>query len=161
MESAFALGCAASRVFPLYSRKTAAGSDKNTDLVVEFVFVDNKAHKLSPSDVTCLTATAQSIRTAAKIVDMPCSEMHVNTFLDVSIFFGHPLCISSLLSIPGLLRTQPEENVEIHVSKKTKINIAAIFYRYSAFLCQLYYNQSNNYFHTLKIESGFKSITYM
>lgn len=83
VKSAFALGCAASRVFPLYSRKTADNA-KNTDVIVEFVFVDNKSHKLSADDVNCLTASAKSIRLAAKIVDMPCNEMHVNAFLDVS-----------------------------------------------------------------------------
>ena len=83
VKSAFALGCAASRVFPLYSRKTPADT-KNTEVIVEFVFVDDKSHKLSADDVNCLTASAQSIRLTAKIVDMPCNEMHVNAFLNVS-----------------------------------------------------------------------------
>jgi len=81
VKSAFALGCAASRIFPLYNRKKDEQKDQ-CDVIIEFVFVDDKDHVLSENDVTCLTASAESIRLAAKIVDAPCNEMHVNAFLD-------------------------------------------------------------------------------
>jgi len=80
-KSAFALGCAASRVFPLYNRKKEEKKE-NVDIVVEFVFVDNKDYSLTTEEVNCLVASAESIRLTAKIVDMPCNEMHTNAFLD-------------------------------------------------------------------------------
>jgi len=80
-KSAFALGCAASRVFPLYNRKSEERKEA-VNLVVEFVFVDCKDSSLTVEEVNCLTASAESIRLTAKIVDMPCNEMHTNAFLD-------------------------------------------------------------------------------
>lgn len=80
-KSAFALGCAVSRVFPLYNKKMDS-SEAPINLTVEFIFPNDKNEKLSENDINCLTAASQSIRLTAKIVDMPCNEMHTDAFLD-------------------------------------------------------------------------------
>ena len=78
------MGCAASRIFPLYNRKQ---DEKKVDVevTIEFVFVDDKDYKLTAEEVKCLTASAESIRLVGKIVDMPCNEMHTDAFLEVGI----------------------------------------------------------------------------
>jgi len=79
-KHAFALGCAVPRMFPLYNTKTSGGETSKT-ITVEFVFTGAEKDALSDKEIACLTAAAESIRLAAKIVDAPCNEMHTNGFL--------------------------------------------------------------------------------
>ena len=96
-----ALGCAAARAFPLYSRKTdGAGSSKTEPRVVSIGFVLTKVGgaaggdpaPLTEEDIACLTAVSEGVRMAAEIVDAPTNEMHTDTFLDVRIIMYVP-CI--------------------------------------------------------------------
>lgn len=80
----YASACAVSRAFPVYSRKTGRDNDE-VQANVEFVVVENdKIVKifLTESDIECLTNVSESIRLAAKIVDMPCNEMNTLHFLE-------------------------------------------------------------------------------
>lgn len=80
-ESAFALGCAVPRVFPLYNTKTGS-NDNDVTITVEFVFIGADKSPLQDDEVDCLHAASQSVRLAAKIVDIPCNEMHTDAFLE-------------------------------------------------------------------------------
>ena len=84
-KSAYALGCAVARNFPLYNRK--ADAKDVVDVTVEFIFPEDRNNKLTGEEIKCLTVSGESIRLTAKIVDMPCNEMHTDAFLDVRIIF--------------------------------------------------------------------------
>ncbi len=80
-EHAFATGCAVARALPLYARKSegaddAAGSTKK-DVAVAFLAPDS-----SSFDHEQISATAEGIRWAASLVDMPTSELHTDAYLD-------------------------------------------------------------------------------
>lgn len=47
-----------------------------------FQYLDADA-TLSEEDLACLTSVMNSIRLAARITDMPCSEMNTETFIKV------------------------------------------------------------------------------
>ncbi|CAH1779273.1 unnamed protein product, partial [Owenia fusiformis] len=92
--NAFASACAVARAFPLYSRKSGVGLTKRT-VTVEFIFVgENSEDPLSDKDLQCMTDTAYAIRLAAKIVDIPCSEMHTDAFIQEITTVGKELGIS-------------------------------------------------------------------
>jgi probable aminopeptidase NPEPL1 len=80
-KDAFTCGCAIARCFPLYSLKTNPTAKLSKKITVEFVIVDGQ--HMTEDDIKCLTTTAESIRLAAKIVDMPCNEMHTDKFIEV------------------------------------------------------------------------------
>lgn len=80
----FASACAVARAFSLYSRKSG-GADDVVWANVEFILFENDTislNALTESDVACLDATANGIRCAARIVDMPCNEMNVTHFIE-------------------------------------------------------------------------------
>lgn len=54
---------------------------------------------LDTSDIECLTVTAEGLRLAARIVDTPCGEMHVDAFLEASpvVSFQSTLVLRILL----------------------------------------------------------------
>ena len=80
----FALGCAVARSFPLYSKKSALKSCKPSTVTVEFCFKDGEdTSPPTETEIACLTAAADGIRLAARIVDTPCNEMHTDIFLQV------------------------------------------------------------------------------
>ena len=77
-----ASAAAIARTFPLFSRKSKAKSSKRT-VTVEFVLTDKGDKSLSDKDATSLSVMAESIRLSAKIVDIPCNDMHTDAFLEV------------------------------------------------------------------------------
>ena len=77
-----ALGAAVARIYPLYNKKTTLSNTART-VTVEFLFVGENKNALSKCEVQCLTASAESIRLAARIVDTPTNEMTTNTFVKV------------------------------------------------------------------------------
>jgi len=89
----FASASAVARAFPLYSRKTNQANAANADnhevdkksmpytVTVEFILVGDVTTPLSPKECKLLEQAAESIRTAARIVDTPCSEMNTDHFL--------------------------------------------------------------------------------
>jgi len=78
-----ASGSAVARILPLYTSKSGAPSDKGS-VTVEFLLVGADSEGgLSASDVASLAEVSQGIRLAAKIVDMPCADMHTDAFLEV------------------------------------------------------------------------------
>ena len=79
----FPLGCAVARAFPLYSQKTSSKCYKETTITVEFCFKGENTSPPTDAEIACLTAAADGIRLAARIVDAPCSEMHTDAFLEV------------------------------------------------------------------------------
>jgi len=75
----FAAGCAVPRVLPLYDRKVRAGGEPPERAVrVCLVAPDAPA----PDLLDQLAATAEGIRTAARLVDMPASELHTDAFVE-------------------------------------------------------------------------------
>ena len=77
-----ALGCAVSRAYPIYNRKS--GREWVQKVTVGFILVGNNARDLGDPDVKCLSALCTGIRLAQEIVDAPTNEMHTDIFLDVS-----------------------------------------------------------------------------
>ncbi|XP_065371204.1 probable aminopeptidase NPEPL1 isoform X1 [Calliphora vicina] len=116
----FASACAVVRAFPLYSRKTSgvlgnstanavaaddqdtpmknAGDNSNKSTVhVEFIIIDKNgavsATPLDENEICCLEDAAKGIRLAARIVDTPCNEMNVSTFVEEAERIGAELNI--------------------------------------------------------------------
>lgn len=102
-QDVLASACAVARAYPMYSRKTlkpsstsngsgGAGGNSSTStsatVRVEFVLVDGgkgEDHQvLSEDDLMSLEEICTSVRTCARIVDTPCSEMNVKDFTQVS-----------------------------------------------------------------------------
>lgn len=83
-KDVFASGCAVVRAFPIYSRKSVQ-NDAPPTVKIEFVVIDNgdtvSSTELTVEDISCLEEAARGIRLTAKIVDMPCNEMNVCSFL--------------------------------------------------------------------------------
>ena len=52
-------------------------------VTVEFILVGSVTTPLSPEECKMLEQAAESIRTAARIVDTPCNEMNTDHFLQV------------------------------------------------------------------------------
>ena len=79
-----ASGCAVSRAFPVYNRKS--GESKTPQKVsVGFIPVGEDTQEVGDDEVKCLGALCRGIRLAQEIVDAPTNEMHTDTFLDVSL----------------------------------------------------------------------------
>ena len=78
----FSLGCAIARAFPLFSLKSKFRNARSRTVTVEFHVVGDGGPVVE-DDVNCLTAAAEGIRLAAKIVDTPCNDMHTDIFLKV------------------------------------------------------------------------------
>ncbi|XP_064641058.1 probable aminopeptidase NPEPL1 [Lineus longissimus] len=95
-SDAFASGCAIARALPLYSQKSRISTSKRT-VNVEFLLVGSDKTVLSESELTCLSDMAQGIRLAAKIVDMPCSVMHTDAFLEEAQIVADDLGIKPVI----------------------------------------------------------------
>ena len=78
----FASVSAIARILPLFTAKSSTSTTKRS-LTVEFLLVDG-GEALSAEDISCLDALAYGVRLAAKIIDIPCADMHTDAFLDVS-----------------------------------------------------------------------------
>jgi len=100
----YASACAVARAFPLFSHKSG-GPPPQITVSVEFILVGPGSDDLiSEKDIQCLSDAAHGIRLAAKIVDAPCSEMHVDAFLDEIKRVGDDLNIT-----PTIIRGQELE----------------------------------------------------
>nr|CAD7449581.1 unnamed protein product [Timema bartmani] len=102
-EDVFASACAVARAYPLYSRKTTnnlSASTKTATVQVEFVLLSSSDDAssmavsngtaegelvLGEGDIELLKNAAMAVRLAARIVDTPCNEMNVDTFVQVSL----------------------------------------------------------------------------
>ncbi|KAH3769018.1 probable aminopeptidase NPEPL1 [Dreissena polymorpha] len=76
----FALAAAVGRTLPLFSAKSNSSWQSRT-VTVEFLIVGDDPRPLEDADIKCLEDLAFSIRLTAKIVDMPCADMHTDAFL--------------------------------------------------------------------------------
>lgn len=100
-EDVVASACAVARAYPMYSRKTQRASGRGigstVSVTIEFIIVgeDNNSLMLTDQDLSTLETLAYGVRTAARIVDMPCSEMNVSAFLDEVNKVGMALGIMS------------------------------------------------------------------
>lgn len=94
-KNVFASACAVARAFPLYSQKTKFSSGANTNhpavVTVEFIVVDKAHITLDNSDIECITAAAEGIRLAARLVDAPCNQMHTDAFIEEITKVGNEL----------------------------------------------------------------------
>lgn len=93
----YASGCTVARAFPSYSRKS--GNNVSESVVnVEFVLIENdkilSGLVLTDGDIDCLSNSAECIRLAARIVDMPCNEMNVSHFIEEITTIGKKLKIT-------------------------------------------------------------------
>ncbi|XP_034243445.1 probable aminopeptidase NPEPL1 isoform X1 [Thrips palmi] len=95
-QDVLASACAVARAYPIYSRKTlkptstpngtagAACTATSATVRVEFILVDGgkgeNVQPLSDGDLLSLEEICASVRTVARIVDTPCSEMNVKDF---------------------------------------------------------------------------------
>ena len=78
----FASVCAIARAFPLYSRKSCSQTKRT--VYVEFVLVgDSDMQTLSANELGCMCDTAEGVRMAARITDIPCADMHTDAFVEV------------------------------------------------------------------------------
>ena len=80
-----ASGCAVSRAYPIYNRKS--GGDWVQKVTIGFILVGNDTRDVSDADVKCLGELCAGIRLAQEIVDAPTNEMHTDIFLDVSLLY--------------------------------------------------------------------------
>ncbi|GFT23946.1 probable aminopeptidase NPEPL1 [Nephila pilipes] len=93
-----ASACAAARSYPLFCKKSYSASYTVT---VEFIIVDpdnnNKHSFLSDADISCVTTACEGVRTAARLIDTPCNEMHTDAFLQEIINVGDSLGIKPVI----------------------------------------------------------------
>nr|CAD7579226.1 unnamed protein product [Timema californicum] len=112
-EDVFASACAVARAYPLYSRKTTnnlSASTKTATVQVHFVLlassddagsmaVNNGTAEgelgLGEADVELLKNATMAVRLAARIVDTPCNEMNVDTFVQEVLTVGQALGVKS------------------------------------------------------------------
>lgn len=79
-----ATGCAVSRVFPLYTKKSV---DKPTLFTVTIAFLLTSGKKVqlpTEEQLDGLRELEKGIRLAQSIVDKPPNEMHTDAFVEVS-----------------------------------------------------------------------------
>lgn len=81
-KDVFASAGAIARVLPLYNAKSTAPSTERSVTVEFFLVGEGSDVPLDDEDIACLDALAYGIRLTAKIVDMPCAEMHTDRFLE-------------------------------------------------------------------------------
>ncbi len=53
-------------------------------VTVEFVLVGSNDSPITSEDAECMSVVAESIRLSARLVDMPCQDMHTNAFVEVN-----------------------------------------------------------------------------
>ena len=113
-EDVYASGCAVSRAYSSYTRKTTGDppnvtSRQGKDAVVnvEFLIVDEDGEadskavpsQLSEEDINALVTSCEAIKTAARIVDTPCNEMNTDAFVEEAKRVGAELGI-----VPTIIR---------------------------------------------------------
>uniref|UniRef100_S4R664 Aminopeptidase like 1 n=1 Tax=Petromyzon marinus TaxID=7757 RepID=S4R664_PETMA len=93
-ERADVLACcgAVSRTFPLFSRRSVVTRRaEKRSVSVEFILVGLNNGPLDTGALQCLSSLAEGVRLAARIVDMPCSEMNTDHFLEEIAAVGKEL----------------------------------------------------------------------
>ena len=85
----YASVCAIARAFPCYTRKSNPSSRSTRTVHIEIILASPAAEGqltevVSDDDLVCLKQAMRGVRLAAKITDMPCSEMHTDAFIQVS-----------------------------------------------------------------------------
>eukprot|EP00096_Caligus_rogercresseyi_P000579 TRINITY_DN1103_c0_g1_i1.p1 TRINITY_DN1103_c0_g1~~TRINITY_DN1103_c0_g1_i1.p1 ORF type:complete len:527 (-),score=93.30 TRINITY_DN1103_c0_g1_i1:123-1703(-) len=96
---AYASGCAVARAYPTYTRKTLGGTEpkkSKTTVSIDFIFPNEKM-TLTPQEAESIEHSIFGIQTAARIVDTPCNDMHVNIFLEEVKNIGKKLGIKPLI----------------------------------------------------------------
>lgn len=83
-SKAFASACAIARAFPTYSRKSSKAKLPSKTVTVEFVLIGDDNTPISSEDAECMSIVAESIRLSARLVDMPCQDMHTSAFVEVT-----------------------------------------------------------------------------
>ncbi|MCC6619715.1 MAG: leucyl aminopeptidase family protein [Deltaproteobacteria bacterium] len=73
---AFAVGAAAARAFPLYTKKKKA-----EEATAEVALVAPPDQVIPAAELTRIAAVARAIREAQRMVDMPASELHTDAFV--------------------------------------------------------------------------------
>ena len=53
-------------------------------VTVEFVLVGSNNSPITREDAECMSVVAESIRLSARLVDMPCQDMHTSAFVEVN-----------------------------------------------------------------------------
>lgn len=96
-HNAFASACAIARAFPLYSRKSSRAKLRSRTVIVEFVLVGQNNTPISDEDAVCMSVVAESIRLSARLVDMPCQDMHTSAFVKEIAKVGEELGIVPLI----------------------------------------------------------------
>lgn len=80
-KHAVAYACAIARSFPLFSAKTIKKSPQRF-VSVSFLFTDGEKNETANADeLKSFNVCSGSTRLSAKIVDMPCADMHTDAFL--------------------------------------------------------------------------------
>ncbi|GMT05387.1 hypothetical protein PENTCL1PPCAC_27561 [Pristionchus entomophagus] len=98
-EHALALVSSVARTFPLYSRKKDFAP---LNVVVEVVCMDKD---LNPADVSLLSDLACSIRTTARLVDIPANEMTTDRYVEEAVAIGKKLgCGTTVIQGEDLLK---------------------------------------------------------
>ncbi|KAG8184354.1 hypothetical protein JTE90_006757 [Oedothorax gibbosus] len=94
-----ASACAIARCFPLYSKKQR---DTAFTITVNFIVMDpcKVKGRIMEDDIDCLNAAAMGVRLSARIVDMPCSEMHTDAFIQEICKVGDMLNIKPVIINP-------------------------------------------------------------
>ena len=62
-------------------------------VTVEFVLVGKNDSPITSEDAECMSAVAESIRLSARLVDMPCQDMHTSAFVQVNRNKLHTLTV--------------------------------------------------------------------
>ncbi|XP_020628724.1 probable aminopeptidase NPEPL1 [Orbicella faveolata] len=98
-SDAFASACAIARAFPTFSRKSSKAKLMPKTVTIEFVLVGKNDSPITSEDVECMSAVAESIRLSARLVDMPCQDMHTSAFVQEITKVGDELGI-----VPVIIR---------------------------------------------------------
>mmetsp|Transcript_10487 Transcript_10487/g.32043 ORF Transcript_10487/g.32043 Transcript_10487/m.32043 type:complete len:507 (+) Transcript_10487:310-1830(+) len=79
-EHAYGIGCAIARAFPLYNRKSGNSAYAQRTVQIALVHVKEGSGPLAFMAKT-ISTTAENIRTAQRLVDMPSSELTVDSYV--------------------------------------------------------------------------------
>ena len=79
-SDAFALGCAVSRAFPLYNRKTSNSDSPQREAIIALMHMEKGAASL-PETTKIVAITADGIRSTQRLVDMPPNELTVDRYV--------------------------------------------------------------------------------
>jgi probable aminopeptidase NPEPL1 len=95
----FASAVAVARAFPLYNRKSSKDNETQGPVVtVEFLIASKDGgvgtEELSIQELSLLESTGFAVRNAARIVDIPCSEMHTDQFVQEALQIAEKLGIT-------------------------------------------------------------------